>query len=478
MRRPGDAIIIFRKLLNIDPTNSIAHDCLAHVYHQSGDYSSAREHAVKALEKNPALIQSQLVLGAIEVANGNKVEALRIFDSVRSQVPGELRIEKAYAEALLNCGEFELAHELARSVIKQRPDYIPFYHILSSTHRFTPDDPDAALILNLGNEEGQLSRNQISPEDQVAAYMALFKVESDLGNLPKAFNYLRQAKALRKEQMPYSPEVATAELQGLKKLFSRAFCEQHKAVGSAAASPVFIVGMPRSGTTLLERIISSSPEVMPAGELQVVHQLRQELSAQFGENQHDLAALSQLSPDIWQQAGEEYIKRARRLVGDAQFFTDKMPGNYLFIGFIRTMLPNAKIIHLTRHPVANCLSIYEQDFAVATAWANDLTWLGMQYVNYRNVMDYWDGIFGSSLISVTYESLVNDTEATIARLSRELNIDLRSDRVQEAQQQGNIITASKWQARQPIHTGSVARWEQVQGELEPLLAVLEDSCLS
>jgi hypothetical protein len=149
-----------------------------------------------------------------------------------------------------------------------------------------------------------------------------------------------------------------------------------------------------------------------------------------------------------------------------------MPGNYLGLGFIRIMLPAARIIHMRRHPMATCLSIYEQDFARAHGYGNDLRWLGRQYLQYRELMDHWKGLFGDAIIELDYEALVADREGTAGWLADRLGLARDGGELDHLKSHGRIMTASLWQARQPIHSDSVARWKRYERELQPLLEVL------
>lgn len=472
LRRPQDAILIYRKLLSADPDNATAHDKLSYLYHLTGDFASARENAHKALARDPTMIESRLVLGTIAAADGDPAGAEEIFAQLRRQLPGVLHIDKAYLDALLAIGEFEKARARIHELLGQYPDDAYLHLLLARAQTLVEGEPDSAIIRALGDGKGGLSRIFQNPDDQVRAYMALFKLHSDLGEANLAFQYLNCAKAIRRELFPFEPDAGKQLWQQLKKVFTPALIA-NRVADASQGEPIFVVGMPRSGTTLLERVICSDPSVAPAGELPVVGQLLQLACARMGKNQYDIPALNGMTADLWRQLGEQYKLRARRQVGDSPVFVDKMPGNYLYIGFILAMLPNARIIHLSRHPIANCLSIYEQDFEEAHPWANDLTWLGGQYLEYRQCMDYWDSLFGDRIIRVTYESLVGDTQACVDALKLRLGLEMSSDGIESSQSKGHIITASQWQARQPVHDKSIARWERLRPELQPLVEVLE-----
>lgn len=473
MRRPEDAIVIFSKLLAMAPDNAVAHDSLAYLYNETNDYANAKRHALAAIRLNPMLLESQLVLGAIEILEGDKARGLRMFDNARQRAPGQLRVEMAYAQALLQCGEFDRARALLRELIARHPDNTSLYSVLAHAGKIEDGSPEARLIRSLVGDAGRLARDYDDKNARVTASMALYKLYSDLDRPRKAFTWLQRAKAVRREQYPYDEKTITTSRQGNMAIFTPDFFSTRNGVGCDTTAPIFIVGMPRSGTTLLERVLYSSPDVSLGGELPFVGRLRDEACAKFGTNQYDSMALTRVPNSVWAQLGEEYVFRARQRVADTPHFTDKMPGNYMFIGFIRTMLPRARIIHLSRHPVANCLSLFEADFALGHNYVNDLEWLGHHYAEYRRMMDYWRECCGDALIELRYETLVADTAGTLLWLGEQLGLELDEAHIRGSQQTGGIATASLWQARQPIHTDSVARWQRLSEELAPLITKLE-----
>lgn len=474
MQRPHDAIIIYRKLLSVAPSHPVAHDRLAYLYNQTGDIANAVKHAEVALRHDNGSIESRLTLGAAALLDGDKDRALTMFDEARNLVDDNLDVEKTYVDALLQVGEFDKAAGVIHELLEKHPGNAPLYNSLSRTRKFHEGHPDVEIIRGLVDESGAIRNRDWQESEQVPALMALHKVESDLGNHETAFSYLKRAMDIRRQETPYEHQRVVMAHEQQQALFDAGFFSHHRSrgLGSKATDPIFIVCMPRSGSTLLERVLGGSPQVSAAGELPLAHRLTQELCAKFGDNQHDLAGLRKVPDDVWAQAGDEYVRRARSRIDDAPFFTDKMPGNFMLLGCIRAMLPRAKIIHLGRHPVANCLSIYDTDFASGHEFSYDLEGLGQYYVAYRQFMDYWRNLFGDDIVEVQYEDLVSDTAATVAALGERLQLDLDVGAIQTSQQSGNILTASQWQARQPIHTKSVERWKRLENQLQPLLGAL------
>ncbi len=468
------AVIIFQKLLALAPRDSLAHADLARAHFILQDYEKANHHAGRALRLNPKLTDSILLQAEIALAQGREDDADRHFRHLEQLKFDRNRIRRARLEWLLSVGRFDQAAQLLRALIRDLPDSADNYRQLALCTRLSEDHPDAALIRSLLADDGQL-REGIRGDDreESAAHRALYKLESDCGHYDAAFRHLDQSK---RAYLRANPATATSDREYNDDVhlhfFTREFIDNRSAIACQADDPIFVVGLPRSGTTLLERILATNSDIAAAGELNAISRIRQEICARFGSNQYDTRALAKVPPALWPQLGEEYLKRARQRIAGQRYFVDKMPDNYGHLGFIRAILPRARIIHLSRHPVATCFSIYEQDFGHRHNYALDLQRLGEHYLWYRKLMAYWRELFGEQIIELEYERMVQDTEGTATWLSEQLGVPLRMEQLDSAQNQGAIHTASIWQARQPVHSKSVDRWQNFRRHLGPLLETL------
>ena len=471
LRRPSDAYVIFQKLLALAPEHLGAHVNLAILAYNQGDLPAARAHVRESLRLDPRQLDALTLLGSILLAENKVPEALRQFSVVNEMAPGSLQVGTAYAGALMRNGDFEAAAEVVRRLLEGFPEQAVLYPMLAQARKLEEGDEDLDLIRSLLDPRGRLRPEfDAEPGSRIPAYMALHKMESDLGHWEAAFGYLKAAKDDRRALFPFDVEAARQRHRVLKEVFDADFLAARAGQGCAAPDPIFVVGMPRSGTTLLERLLSGLDSVVAAGELPLVPRILEGACARYGSGQTDLTALRKLPPEAWRELGEEYVRRARRQVPDGRHFVDKLPANYAAIGFIKIMLPKARIIHLRRHPVSTCLSIYEQDFVGGHPYSNDLRWLGQYYLMYRELMEHWRGLLGTELLELDYEALVADPDHTLERLAQSLGLERPSR--EPAQSAGQIITASLWQARQPVHADSVARWKHYQKQLSPLLETL------
>jgi tetratricopeptide (TPR) repeat protein len=473
MNQHAEAVLIFQKLLEIEPRHAGAHEGLAALFADSGDYRAATTHGETALQLNPKSVIAQTAIAKVLLSQNREDEALDAFERAQGMAPGNLMVEMSYADALLSMGRFDRASEVLTELISLYPDNTGFHYRLADTREWKPDDPDIALIRGLVGKGGKLRAEVDDGATRSrAAYMALFKLESALGNFDQAFEYLYAAKAIRKKDFPFDAERQKRTFDGIKALYSAEFIRAREGFGSENDDPIFVVGMPRSGTTLLERILSSSPNIAAAGELNLVERVKEEVCAHYGKNQYDVDCLAKVPETVWQHMGEEYVNRAWKRLGRRRHFVDKMPDNYRNLGLIKLMLPRARIINVTRHPVANCLSIFEQDFAGGHYYNNELATLGERYLLYVDLMEHWRSIFAGDIVDVEYESVVSDPAGTAEYLNQRLDLDIDLAEFQTAQSEGEIRTASRWQARQEIYTESVERWRDIKDHLQPLIQVL------
>tara|TARA_R110002110_G_scaffold205066_7_gene417309 strand:- start:468111 stop:469706 length:1596 start_codon:yes stop_codon:yes gene_type:complete len=469
MDRLPEAIVIFKKLLAIDPQNASAQDRLAHLHHQLGDHSAAKSHAETAIRLNPKAIQSYVVLGNSLLESGQQSDAEAAFAQARQQAPDSLAVELPYIDFLLNAGKFDSALTHIRQLLDTHPACADLYQRLAISQKLDPDSDDAARLETLADASGEICDTfRTSKDNEAAACYAIYALRSTQQRYDEAFRFLENANTLRKSAVPESAGADTSVFRRVTALFDRAFINAREGTGTDSRAPIFIVGMPRSGTTLLEQTLAQHPDVQAAGELPFIASIIQEVCAKTGSSQNDLESLARLPASAWTQMGNEYLRRVRERVPAGRFFVDKMPGNFMHLGIIRLMLPKATILHSVRDPMATCLSIYEQDFGGAHPYACDLNWLGLHYVAYEQLMAHWQTLFGDDIHTVNYESLVTSPDENRDRLLGIIGLSGYDVSTGATHATGMVRTASRWQARQPTHTNSIARWRNFEQQLKPL----------
>lgn len=297
-----------------------------------------------------------------------------------------------------------------------------------------------------------------------AREFALGKAYDDLGQYDLAFGYVEHANQRVRAQVPYDPAAYAAYIDRLISLFDATSWASMDA-GSRSDLPVFIVGMPRSGTTLVEQIVSAHPDIAGAGELVYWGRAAQRV-IQGLPRQWNAALASRLA--------EDYLAVLGGVNGQALRITDKMPDNYHYLGLIHAVFPRARIVHCRRHPLDTCLSIFFQNFTFEHAYKWDLDSLASHYHQYERLMAHWRQVLPpGTLHEVRYEDLVGDPEGESRRLMTFLDLDWRSEQLEFHQQERHIYTASQWQARQPVYKSSKERWRRYEKHLAPLLSLLK-----
>ena len=315
------------------------------------------------------------------------------------------------------------------------------------------------------------AREDLSDENRIHIGFGLGKAYEDLGEYRKSMACIVEAAQLKFENSDYSHEDSIALFESIKSTLTAEFANKFAASGNPDPTPIFILGMPRSGTSLAEQILASHPQVFGAGELRFLTQLVSRAD-EFETDRESIRHLPEMAPEAMRQLGDSYIERIRALSSEARFITDKMPHNFLYIGLIRTILPNARIVRLRRDPVDNCLSIFKNYFARGHYYSYDLTSLGRYYRLYLGLMDFWEEQFPGSVFDLSYERLVTEPEHQIAELLEYCDLPWDDSCMQSHKTRRAVKTASVAQVRQPIYRDSVKSSERFQEELRPLIEAL------
>ena len=325
---------------------------------------------------------------------------------------------------------------------------------------------------HIGEMQSLLSKRQLPPRAQAFLHYGIGKELEDLQEWDEAFAALDAGARTRRSTVQYDEEQEQATFDSLTRAYTPDWLASRPA-GCGNDSPIFIVGQPRTGTTLVERIITAHSAVHSAGELQ-----------QFGNcvrRLTDYDRQERFSPELFDQAvaidplqlGNDYLQRSAKLRGSLPRFVDKLPYNYLFLPHILAALPNARIIHLVRDPRDVCFSVYKQYFADAYPHSYRLDEMARHFVRYYRLMDVWRERFPGRFLDVRYEDVVVDPEGNARRILGYLGLLWEDACAQFHQQDSAVSTASAVQVRQPAHTRSVGRWQRYQQQLQPALEILQ-----
>jgi tetratricopeptide (TPR) repeat protein len=323
--------------------------------------------------------------------------------------------------------------------------------------------------------DGQLERPEISAEDRFHLHFALGKAREDAGQFGVAFGHYAEGARLRRAALPYDADETASAIARSKQLYSKTFFAHRKGWGTDSAEPIFIVGLPRSGSTLVEQILASHSAVEGTMELPEIGAFASDLR-RAGRFQDDIQypdVVADLGAAEIAEYGQAYLKRTRvyRKLGRARFI-DKMPNNFMYIGFIHLILPHAKIIDARRHPMAACFSAFKQHFARGHAFSYDLTDAGRYYRDYVDFMAHFDTVLPGRIHRVIYEDMVEDTETEVRRLLSYLGLPFEAACLKFYENDRAVRTASSEQVRQPIFREGLEQWRNYEPWLDPLKAAL------
>lgn len=364
------------------------------------------------------------------------------------------------ADALTIVGRQDEALDAAHRALEANPRLPIAYYTLSKIKRFEREDADLEAMQRLADEADALP-----PARTIHLWFALGKALMDIEEHDRALDCLEKGNHLKRAEIRYDLADERSQFERIQAIFDRQRLARNDG-GDPSDVPVFIVGMPRSGTTLVEQILASHPAVHGAGELRLLSALTaQEVDLGTG-------AVGDLSPARCTQLGRAYAVELRRRAPSAQRITDKMPVNFRGLGMIHLMLPNARIIHCRRHPADTGLSCYQTLFRGGHGWSYDLAEIGGYYGLYTRLMDHWRRAMPDRIIEVDYEALVEHTEDESRRLVEACGLDWHDDCLRFHEIDRPVHTASNGQVRQPVYNTSVHRWKQVAHRLEPLLDAL------
>jgi len=461
-QRYGDALRWLNALLSFAPMHAGGLAAQALTLKQLDQLDAALNAAQMAVAAAPDNPEAHNALGQVLQAHGRLEPALAAFDRA-SILPGTVRETSLLNRAMLltEFGRTEAARAAFDEVTAAFPDSVQGWAGQIDLRRIVPDDPALArLQAALGQSDAR------SRADQTTLHFALGKAFMDLGDSPRAFEHFNAGNRLKRDTFAYDPGATSAWCAAIARTFTRDLMAAKFGQGDPSDLPVFVLGMPRSGTTLIEQILASHPAVHGAGELRQVQALVDELGA-FPDSVRGLTA-QQLA-----RLGGAYVARVRPLAAGRRHVVDKMPSNFFYAGLIRLILPRARIIHCRRDPVDTCLSCYTKLFGGEQAFSYDMAELGRFHRDYQALMAHWRQVLPAShFLEVDYEAIVVDLEAETRRMLAFLGLPWNETCLRFHEAERPVRTASVNQVRQPLYRTSAGRWRAHAVQLGPLLTAL------
>jgi tetratricopeptide (TPR) repeat protein len=432
MGRVEDAIAQFQRAVTVDPDHVEAHQKLGYMLYRAGRADEALSHYLRALAIEPNHAAAQCGLGITLTAVGRLDEARRAFDAA----------------------------------IKLAPRDPNNYFHLGRVYRYAREDPHFSAMQQLA-----LEMPAFPLEAQIYLHFALAKAYADVEDYEESSRHLLQGNTLKRRQTPYD-EAKT--LNWLARVRAVATPQQKAGLGNPSSVPIFIVGMHRSGSTLVEQILASHPRCFGAGELPEIGTIAKQLRGADGVEFPEI--LPSLPPTLLHQLGASYLHKVRGLSATAERITDKMPLNFVYVGLINLIFPNARIIHTRRNPCDTAISCFSTLFGGGLDFSCELAELGRFYRSYRSLMAHWRDVLPKGvMLEVDYEQLVEDFEGEVRRILAHVGLDWDDACASFYRADRPVLTPSVTQVREPVHRRAVGRWRRYERLLEPFIQALEGS---
>jgi tetratricopeptide (TPR) repeat protein len=460
-----DAENLLRRCLELAPGFRAARQNLAMVLHR-------RNKAVEALAETDSLLVAEphsAGLRSLKAAILGKLgavdEAIDLYRGVLTDYPRQAKMWMSFGHSLKTAGRQAECLDAYRKSIDLSPGLGEAYWSLANlkTFRFTPADVAAM--------QAQLSRDELTNEDRFHFHFALGKAFEDAGNYAASFEHYDTGNRMRSAMLHYDAAETTEQVRRGKALFTPDFFAQRADFGTPERDPIFVVGMPRAGSTLVEQILSSHSAVEGTMELPDIVGIVAELAGRKKKSEKSRypEILATLGAEELRELGERYLRQTRvQRRTDAPFFIDKLPNNWAHVGLIHLMLPNARIIDARRHPLSCCFSNFKQHYAHGQAFSYSLEDLGRYYSDYVEAMAHYDAVLTGRVHRVIYERMVDDTESEVRRLLDYCGLPFEEGCLRFHENARPVRTASSEQVRQPIYRDSVDQWRNYDSWLRPL----------
>ncbi|XUU60555.1 tetratricopeptide repeat-containing sulfotransferase family protein [Erythrobacter sp. HA6-11] len=462
-----DAEFLLESAVTFEPDNIQLRLDYIDVLRRRQKFDEAREQAEELHKRDPEnpLFQSRLAIESMQTSDFDR--AFELFDAVLAKLPHDPATHTSKGHALKTVGRSDDAIASYRSAINAKADHGDAYYALANlkTYRFEDAEIDAM--------RAQIDRPDLAFMDRVHLSFALGKALEDRKDYEASFGFYEQGNSLKRAQTRYSADAMTRELAAQKEACTSDHFAKHARVGHDAPDPIFILGLPRAGSTLLEQILASHSQVDGTLELPNILALAHRLRGRKAGASRYPEILHELTAEQLTKFGQQFIEDTRIHRQGAPFFIDKMPNNFRHIGLIHLILPNAKIIDARRAPMDCCFSGFKQLFAEGQEFTYGLHEVGRYYADYVELMDHWDSVLPDRVLRVQHEDVLDDVEGQTRRMLDYLGLPFEEACLQFHKTDRAVRTASSEQVRQPINRKGQDAWKPFEPWLDPLKQALE-----
>lgn len=466
--RVQEAELLLRRAIRLAPDFTLAHMDLGILLSEAHRHAEAISCFERARDLEPGKPRPQFMLASSLAQSGKTFEATDVYRRVIELRPDHAGAWLGLGHNLKTIGRQQEAIEAYRQCIKVRPDNGEVYWSLANlkTYKLTPED--------IREMKESLKKDSLSEQSAVNFLFALAKAHEDQGDFETAWDYYQRGNTRQRASEHYDPVETEVTNDELIEVFSEAFLKHKGGVGHPHPAPIFVLGLPRSGSTLIEQILASHSMVEGTSELPYVGRIATSLNRNRADGINYPFSVRELKAANFDALGREYLERASvHRQADRPRFIDKMPNNFPSIGFIHLILPNAKIIDARRYPLDATLSCYRQLFAKGQSFVYDLNDIGEYFLQYQRMMDHWHRVLPGKVLTLQYEDLVTDLETNVKRLLDHCELPFEASCLKFWQTDRPVRTASSEQVRQPIFTSSIHHWRNYARHIGELIEILE-----
>lgn len=462
-QRFADAVDLYESAVDAFPGNAQFHRHLGAVLHRMGRTQRSIDCFEEALRLRPDYAKARIDYALVLRQLGRTKDARdQIGDAIRAS-PGEVDGHLSLALTLRQEGKAEAAVDRLEQLLAARPACGAAYHHIALI------EPAPRLRPRI---ENLLADPDLPRDDTVHCHFALGNIADAIGAFDRAFDHYQTANSLHRQSIVYEPEGNTRLFERLMATYSKSFFEHKRTLGNPSTLPVFVVGLPRSGTTLVEQILASHGSVHGAGELEALAGVNHSITRRFAGSKPAPECMSLIDARAVDEFSALYLAELRLRSPQAIRIVDKLPGNVVRIGLIKTLFPNAYVVHCARNALDTCVSLYFHYFQ-ALACSFDLAELGRYYLDHHRLMAHWNDTFPGEIFEVRYEELVAEPERISRGLVAHLDLEWDERCLEFHKNERSVMSPSNLQVRRPIYSTSIDRWRRYEKHLGPLIEVLE-----
>jgi tetratricopeptide (TPR) repeat protein len=412
------------------------------------------------------MAESHLLFAGILGMIGRHDDAIRAYEKALQIAPDKPGGLCSMAHHLKTVGQQERAIATYRRCLAGKPDHAEAYWSLANLKTFQFDTAEIETMQAL------LESDDVTDESRVQLHNALGLDREARGDYDTAFSHYEQCNVLRRKSESYDPVDTETRCDRIIEIFNEELLANNVGSGSPDKAPIFVVGLPRSGSTLIEQILASHSMVDGTHELHDLARVVKDIRRSQKSKSRFPDIVEELSLEHWSAVGDDYIQSTFKYRDGAAYFIDKNPNNFIFIGLLRLALPNAKIINARRHPLDSCFGTYKQLFASGQPFSYDLTELGEYYLQYLRLMDHWHELMPGFVLDVHYEQVVADLETQVGRILDFCGLPFEEECLRFHETDRAVKTASSEQVRRPIYSSSVNLWRNYEQHLGELIEVV------